>query len=43
MKEDAQKMRIKRPFIFTNLRSGEGADQIADFIIKQGGLAKSAA
>jgi urease accessory protein len=43
MKEDAQKMRVNRPFIFTNLRSGEGADQIADFIIEQGGLTRSAA
>jgi len=36
-------MRAKRPFIFTNLKSGEGADRIADFVIEKGGLAKSAA
>jgi len=36
-------MRVKRPFIFTNLKNGEGVDQIASFIIEKGGLAKSAA
>ena len=29
MEADALRMRIKRPFIFTNLKSGEGVDQIA--------------
>lgn len=43
MKADAQRMRLKRPFIFSNLKSGEGADQIASFVIEKGGLAKSAA
>src|SRR5262245_37826929 len=43
MKADALKMRVKRPFVFTNLKSGEGADQIATFIIEQGGLGKAAA
>lgn len=43
MEADALRMRGKRPFIFTNLKSGEGADQIATFVIEQGGLAKSAA
>jgi urease accessory protein len=43
MEADTLRMRGKRPFIFTNLKSGEGADQIASFIIEQGGLAKSAA
>jgi urease accessory protein len=36
-------MRVKRPFVFTNLKSGEGVDQIASFVIEKGGLAKSAA
>jgi urease accessory protein len=31
MKTDALRMRGTRPFIFTNLKSGEGADQIARF------------
>ena len=36
-------MRVKRPFIFTNLKKGEGADKIASFIIDKGGLSNSAA
>jgi urease accessory protein len=36
-------MRVKRPFVFTNLRSGEGVEQIASFVIEKGGLTKSAA
>src|SRR5262249_49848952 len=43
MAADALKMRGKRPFIFTNLKSGEGVDQIAAFVIEKGGLAKPAA
>ena len=43
MERDALRMRVKRPFIFTNLKSGEGVDQIAGFVIEKGGLAKSAA
>jgi len=43
MGADALRMRVKRPFIFTNLKSGEGVDQIASFVIEKGGLAKSAA
>jgi urease accessory protein len=43
MKADTLRMRIKRPFVFTNLKSGEGIDQVASFVIDQGGLAKSAA
>ena len=41
MEADARKMRAKRPFVFTNLKSGEGAGQIASFVIEQGGLGKS--
>lgn len=43
MGADALRMRIKRPFIFTNLKTGEGVDQIASFVIEKGGLAKSTA
>lgn len=42
MEADTLRMRGKRPFIFTNLKSGEGVDPIANFIIDKGGLAKSA-
>jgi urease accessory protein len=43
MKADALRMRVKRPFVFTNLKSGEGVDQIVNFIIDKGGLTKAAA
>lgn len=32
MKRDSEKMRNERPFIFTNLRSGEGVDDIIKWI-----------
>ena len=41
MRVDGLSMRAKRPFIFTNLKSGEGVDQIVNFVIEKGGLAKS--
>src|SRR5258707_7777872 len=41
MEADALRMRGKRPFVFTNLKSGEGVEQIASFIIENGGLAKA--
>lgn len=40
MREDTLRMRVKRPFVFTNLKSGEGGDRISSFIIETGGLAK---
>jgi urease accessory protein len=43
MDADALRMRGKRPFIFTNLKSGEGVRQIASFVLEKGGLAKPAA
>jgi urease accessory protein len=43
MEADALRIRAKRPFIFTNLKSGEGVDHIAAFVIEKGGLAKAAA
>ena len=36
MARDAKKMRGDRPFIFTNLRSGDGVEQVIAFIRKQG-------
>jgi len=38
MARDARHMRGERPFVFTNLRSGEGLDAVIDFIVTQGGL-----
>jgi urease accessory protein len=43
MEADTVRMRPNRPFVFTNLKSGEGVEQIAAFIIERGGLAKAAA
>ena len=38
MKSDALRMRPKRPFVFTNMKSGEGVDHVASFIIEEGNL-----
>jgi urease accessory protein len=43
MEVDALRMRGTRPFVFANLKSGEGVDRIASFVIEKGGLARSAA
>lgn len=36
MARDAKKMRGDRPFVFTNMRTGQGVQEIIDFIVKQG-------
>ncbi len=36
MREDAARMRGDRPFVFTNLKTGEGLETIADFIRHRG-------
>src|SRR5689334_3893163 len=38
MERDARRMRGARPFVFTNLRAGQGVDEIASFIEEKGGL-----
>jgi urease accessory protein len=38
MDRDAKKMRGERPFVFTNIRAGQGVGAIADFIVATGGL-----
>lgn len=43
MEADTLRMRPNRPFVFTNLKSGEGVEQIASFIIQNGGLTKEVA
>ena len=43
MHADTVAMRKSRPFVFSNLKSGEGVDQIVAFIIVMGGLANSVA
>jgi urease accessory protein len=39
MDRDAKKMRGERPFVFANVRAGQGVADIATFIERQGGLA----
>jgi urease accessory protein len=39
MESDARRMRTTRPFIFSDLKSGQGVDEIAGFILEKGGLA----
>jgi urease accessory protein len=36
MASDAKKMRGERPFVFTNLRKGDGVKDVIEFIRKQG-------
>jgi len=38
MESDVRRMRSTRPFIFSNLKSGQGVDEIAGFLLKKGGL-----
>jgi urease accessory protein len=38
MDRDARKMRGERPFVFTNLKTGEGLDRVAGFVVEQGML-----
>ncbi|EXJ16725.1 Urease accessory protein UreG [Imhoffiella purpurea] len=38
MERDSRRMRGERPFVFTNLKSGEGLDAVVDFVLEQGML-----
>ena len=40
MDRDARKMRGEKPFVFTNLKAGEGLKSIIDFIIDKGMLSE---
>jgi urease accessory protein len=42
MDRDARRMRGARPFVFTNMRSGEGLDTVVAFIERSGGLTRAA-
>ena len=39
MDRDARKMRGKRPFCFTNIKTGEGVETVRQFVEQTGGLA----
>src|SRR5262245_464326 len=41
MERDARKMRGERPFVFTNLKSGQGLDAVVRFIEREGLLERS--
>ncbi len=38
MESDTKRMRQERPYVFTNLKTGEGAAKVASFIERAGGL-----
>jgi urease accessory protein len=41
MERDARKMRGDRPFVFTNLKTGQGLSQVIEFILHQGMLERA--
>jgi urease accessory protein len=43
MDRDARKMRGSRPFVFTNLKSGAGVEDVCAFIVREGLLEAAAA
>ena len=40
MDRDSRRMRGERPFVFTNIRAGEGVAAVAGFVERAGGLAR---
>ena len=38
MEADTRRMRGDRPFVFTNLKTGDGVDVVADFVARAGGM-----
>ena len=38
MRADTERMRVGRPYVFTNLKAGEGVDTVVDFVRDAGGL-----
>jgi urease accessory protein len=39
MRRDAARMRGERPFVLTNLKTGEGLPHVVDFVVREGLLA----
>lgn len=42
MERDANRMRAERPFVFTRLREGDGVEEIAAWLQREGGLSTAA-
>ena len=42
MDRDSRKMRGERPFVFTNIRAGDGVADVAAFVERAGGLSRAA-
>jgi len=38
MERDAKRMRGERPFVFTNIKDGKGVAEVAQFVMRAGGL-----
>ncbi|MDX3924453.1 MAG: urease accessory protein UreG [Shinella sp.] len=38
MEQDANRMRKSRPFVFSDMKRGDGVDRIVDFLMVEGGL-----
>jgi urease accessory protein len=41
MERDARRMRGERPFVFTNIKAGDGVEIVERFIVSAGGLAET--
>ena len=42
MDRDSRIMRKERPFVFTNVKAGTGVEEVLEFIVARGGLARAA-
>jgi urease accessory protein len=38
MERDAKRMRGERPFVFTNIKAGDGVEVVERFVVRAGGL-----
>jgi urease accessory protein len=42
MERDTKRMRGNRPYVFTNIKDGKGVSEVAQFVVRAGGLGVSA-